>query len=141
MTRASVEQAAATRSLAIDSKRDAETMKIITVVTLFYLPATFVTVSPSVIGKRARADVRDTQALFGMGMFQWDFDNAHGRLTVAEDSWLFAAVAVPLTLLTLGFAYGWMWFRDRNNYRTTSLLSGYEKDLGRWFELRAMERT
>ena len=44
VTRASVEQAAATRSLAIDSKRDGEIMKIITVVTLFYLPAMFVTV-------------------------------------------------------------------------------------------------
>lgn len=49
MTRASVEQAAATRSIAIDSKRDAEIMKVITVVTLFYLPATFVTVGSSLL--------------------------------------------------------------------------------------------
>ena len=47
MTHASVEQAAATRSLAIDSKRDGQIMKVITVVTLFYLPATFVTVGSS----------------------------------------------------------------------------------------------
>jgi len=51
VTRASVEQAAATRSLAIDSKRDGEIMKIITVVTLFYLPAMFVTVRSSINGQ------------------------------------------------------------------------------------------
>jgi hypothetical protein len=45
------------------------------------------------------------------------------------------AVPVPLTLLTLGFAYGWMWLGDRNDDRTTSLLSGYEKNLGRGVEL------
>lgn len=80
------------------------------------------------------------QALFGMGIFYWDFDNANGRLKVAEDSWMFAAIAVPLTLLTLGFAYGWMWFGDRNSDRTISLLSGFEKDLGRGVEMRTMRR-
>ena len=73
-----------------------------------------------------------------MGIFYWDFDNANGRLKVAEDSWIFAAIAVPLTLLTLGFAYGWMWFGDRNSDRTISLLSGYERDLGRGVALRTL---
>ena len=63
VTRASVEQAAATRSLAIDSKRDGEIMKIITVVTLFYLPAMFVTVSSLSIslinGQRVQLMTRD----------------------------------------------------------------------------------
>jgi len=75
-----------------------------------------------------------------MGIFYWDFDKANGRLKVAQDSWVFAAIAVPLTLLTLGFAYGWMWFGDRNNDRTITLLSGYEKDLRSGVELRAMKR-
>lgn len=75
-----------------------------------------------------------------MGIFYWDFNNASGRLKVAEDSWLFAAIAVPLTLLTLGFAYGWMWFVDRNNDRTIRLPPRYEKDLGHGVELRAMRR-
>ena len=75
-----------------------------------------------------------------MGIFYWDFDNANGRLTVAEDSWVFAAIAVPLTLLTIGFAYGWMWFGDRNSDRTISLISGYEMDLGCGVALRTAKR-
>lgn len=75
-----------------------------------------------------------------MGIFYWDFNNASGRLKLAEDSWLFAAIAVPLTLLTLGFAYGWMWFGDRNSDRNIRVLPGYEKDLGCGVELRSMRR-
>lgn len=75
-----------------------------------------------------------------MGIFNWDFDSANGRLRIAEGGWLFAAVAVPLTFLTLGFAYGWMWLVDRNSDRTIGLLSKYKKDSGRGVELRAMRR-
>ncbi len=76
-----------------------------------------------------------------MGIFYWDFDNSNGRLKVAEDSWVFVAIAVPLTLLTLGFAYGWMRFGDRNSDRTIGLLTGDEKDLGRGVALRTVKRT
>ena len=75
-----------------------------------------------------------------MGIFYWDFDNANGRLKVAEDCWIFAAIAVPLTLLTLGFAYGWMWFGDRNSGRAISLLSGYERDSGSGVALLTVKR-
>jgi hypothetical protein len=74
-------------------------------------------------------------------MFYWDFNNVNGRLLVAEDSWLFAAIAVLLTLLTLGLAYGWMWSGDRNSDRAISLISGYERSLRRGVELRAMRRS
>ena len=75
-----------------------------------------------------------------MGIFYWDFDNANGQLKVAEDSWVFAAIAVPLTILTLGIAYGWMWFGDRNSDRTIGLLFGDERDGGRGVALRTVTR-
>ncbi|EJD41533.1 hypothetical protein AURDEDRAFT_186494 [Auricularia subglabra TFB-10046 SS5] len=81
-------QAEATEAIARDAKRDSEIMKTITVVTLVYLPATFVS------------------TLLSMGIF----DFGGGAVRIARDGWLFFAISIPLTVLTLSLAYAWQRF-------------------------------
>ncbi|EJD42070.1 DUF1688-domain-containing protein [Auricularia subglabra TFB-10046 SS5] len=81
----------ATEALAVDAKRDTQTMKTITYVTLIYLPSTFVS------------------TVFSMGMFDFDSDVGRtGQITITRHGWVFLAVALPLTLVTIALAYLWM---------------------------------
>ncbi|KZV93975.1 hypothetical protein EXIGLDRAFT_767521 [Exidia glandulosa HHB12029] len=86
MMRDNQKQTEATEALARESKRDSEVMKTITVVTLVYLPATF--------------------TLLSMGLFDFNVGES-GSLRVARQGWIFLAIALPLTIITLGLAYGW----------------------------------
>ncbi|KZV93977.1 hypothetical protein EXIGLDRAFT_767524 [Exidia glandulosa HHB12029] len=88
MGRDNQKQAEATEALARESKRDSEVMKTITVVTLVYLPATFVC------------------TLLSMGLFDFNVGE-NGRLQIARQGWIFLAITLPLTIITLGLAYGW----------------------------------
>lgn len=45
-----------------------------------------------------------------MGFFNYDFEGANGRIQVSQDGWIFLAVAVPLTITTLGLSWAWMRF-------------------------------
>jgi len=45
-----------------------------------------------------------------MGFFKYDFEDSQGRISVSEQGWVFFALAVPLTVLTLGLSYAWMWW-------------------------------
>jgi len=45
-----------------------------------------------------------------MGFFKYDFENSKGRISISEQGWVFFALAVPLTVLTLGLSYTWMWW-------------------------------
>ncbi|KAF1349799.1 hypothetical protein BDV97DRAFT_175555 [Delphinella strobiligena] len=68
-----------------ESVDDNTTVKLITIFTLVYLPASFVS------------------SVLGMEIFNFDQDSQ--RLVMSSDIWIFIVLAVPLTLLTLGF--GW----------------------------------
>ncbi|KZV82524.1 hypothetical protein EXIGLDRAFT_657014 [Exidia glandulosa HHB12029] len=94
MGRNNQKQAEATEALARESKRDSEVMKTITVVTLVYLPATFVC------------------TLLSMGLFDFNVGES-GSLQVARQGWIFLAMALPLTIVTLGLAYGWQRRKER----------------------------
>ncbi|KAF4313988.1 hypothetical protein GTA08_BOTSDO00104 [Botryosphaeria dothidea] len=59
---------------------DSITIKVITVVTLVYLPFTFVA------------------TLLSMGVFGLDASN---QLTVSPQLWIFFAISIPLTLVTM----------------------------------------
>ncbi|EJD41576.1 hypothetical protein AURDEDRAFT_169473 [Auricularia subglabra TFB-10046 SS5] len=88
MTKDNKKQAEATEAIARDARRDSEIMKTITVVTLVYLPATFVS------------------TLLSMGIFEFGAGkDDDGRLRIAREGWVFFAIALPLTLLTLVLAY------------------------------------
>ncbi|KAF2792422.1 hypothetical protein K505DRAFT_350626 [Melanomma pulvis-pyrius CBS 109.77] len=85
------------RALTTQSIREARTVKAIALVTLIYLPATFV-------------------ATF-LGMNTLEVKNqSRGRLNVAVDPelWIYLALTIPLTLCTLAAWWGWEWWSRRN---------------------------
>lgn len=69
-------------SLAESARRDSAMIRIITIVTLLYLPTTFVA------------------TLFGMQFFYLTEDH---RLAVAPELWVVFAIAVPLTAISMQF--------------------------------------
>ncbi|KAL5363349.1 hypothetical protein BJX96DRAFT_177989 [Aspergillus floccosus] len=66
------------------------TVRVVTLVTLIYLPASFVS------------------TLLGMNLF--DFDNSSRGFSISTQFWIFPVIAIPLTLLTLGT---WYWLTKR----------------------------
>lgn len=107
-------QAAATDALARAARRDSEimkrdsaTMKTITVVTLVYLPATFVS------------------TLLSMGIFDFGVGGGGGRLRIAREGWVFLAISLPLTLITLSLAFLWTQGKEREWKREGEALPGH----------------
>ncbi|KAK1149743.1 hypothetical protein N8T08_005297 [Aspergillus melleus] len=66
---------------------DNATVKVVTLVTLIYLPASFVS------------------TLLGMNLFDFDGGDDGGGFTISRQFWIFVIAAVPLTLLTLASWY------------------------------------
>ena len=87
---------------------DNATVKVVTLVTLIYLPASFVSVRlpfhPLCSSARKDLLIR-LQTLLGMNLFDFDGGNDGGEFTVSRQFWIFVIVAVPLTLLTLASWY------------------------------------
>lgn len=84
------------RNLTQDTVDDSATVKIITFVSAFYLPGSFVAVSSSVNPKGAQLTMSKT--IFGMNFF--DFDVHSRSITIAHDFWVFIATWLPLTFIT-----------------------------------------
>lgn len=97
--------------LARSSRSDSNTMKAITILTMVFLPATFVC------------------SLFGMGFFDFGFgldpdstsqtsvpttvvDQDHHHIRVANQFWVYFAVTVPLTILVLAICAAWLRWGD-----------------------------
>lgn len=73
------------------SGRDSTSMKILAFITTIFLPGTFVA------------------TMFSMDMFSWSKKDEGDKRTVSGQFWIYWAVAVPLTLVTLA---GWgVWWR------------------------------
>lgn len=80
-----------TRELAISSKSDSSSMKILAAVTTTFLPGAFVA------------------TLFSMDMFDWFA--GRGTPVVSDCFWIYWLVTIPLTLLTTGSWLGWEFWR------------------------------
>ncbi|KAI4783436.1 hypothetical protein E4T52_01638 [Aureobasidium sp. EXF-3400] len=78
--------------IALATRADGAAMKTIALVTLTFLPATFVT------------------ALLGMNFFTVDSDPQGGHLTSTKDLWIYFVIAVPLTTAVLCF---WWWWQNK----------------------------
>jgi hypothetical protein len=50
------------------------------------------------------------QTIFSMGFFNYDFEGANGRIRISQDGWIFLAVALPMTIITLALSWAWMRF-------------------------------
>ncbi|KAL8653138.1 MAG: hypothetical protein Q9226_003963 [Calogaya cf. arnoldii] len=79
----------ASRRIAFETRRDSDAMKTIAALTMVFLPGTFVA------------------TLFGMVFFT--VDNASGsRFQVNPLWWIYLAVTIPLTMLTIAIWRGWL---------------------------------
>jgi hypothetical protein len=80
--------------IALNSGRDSTSMKILALISAFFLPGTFVA------------------TLFSMSMFQWQSSGGgdQGSEIVSDKFWIYWAAAVPLTAFTvIGWGVWWKW--------------------------------
>lgn len=87
---------------------DNATVRIITLMTLIYLPASFVAVSTTMALFISPTILTFKQTLFGMNFFNYN----SGELVISPRVWIFFLVAVPLTIFTVGSWY-WLDYRQR----------------------------
>ncbi|KAK2761198.1 hypothetical protein FQN54_001719 [Arachnomyces sp. PD_36] len=79
------------KQIALETRRDSEAMKTIAILTMLFLPGTFVS------------------AFLGMNFF--DGENGHFR----SDGkwWIFLAVTIPLTIIVVGSWFAWVFWKRR----------------------------
>lgn len=92
----SLEIAQASKKIAEDSGKDSNAMKLIAIVTMVYLPGTFVA------------------TCFSMGLFQW---NAKSFGVVNPRIWVYVLFTTLLTALTIGCFATWTWWHHRQSLR------------------------
>ncbi|KAI4748412.1 hypothetical protein E4T50_01290 [Aureobasidium sp. EXF-12298] len=88
--------------IAMATKDDGAAMKTIAIVTMLFLPATFVS------------------ALLGMNFFNFNPDEHGGHMTYSHDLWIYFVVSVVLTLGL--FALWWVWQSLRHKKLVSSRL-------------------
>ena len=92
--------------IAYDTKRDSEVMKAVTVVTLIFLPATFVSVRPIPHLEFTTYPNILFQTIFSMGFFSFD----QGQIEVSHQGWIYLVCTLPLTFVVLAVSLAWiMW--------------------------------
>ena len=104
------------RLLALAAQRDSSSMKSLAVVTMFFLPGTFVS------------------SLFSIPLFDWDTSDPTQKYR--REYWvpiisLYATTTLPLTLLTFAVWGFWLWVQSLQNRRqreaARAQLDGAEK--------------
>ncbi|CAD6594358.1 MAG: hypothetical protein ASARMPRED_009242 [Alectoria sarmentosa] len=93
-----VEVAKDSKSIAAASKRDSSAMKSIALLTMLFLPATFVS------------------TVFAMPILDWNADRASAVVT--RHAWLYLAVTLPLTIMVLSVWFGWVFVSERMHRKT-----------------------
>ncbi|KAI9729750.1 MAG: hypothetical protein M1834_006701 [Cirrosporium novae-zelandiae] len=89
----SIQLARDSRTLAEATKRDSQAMKTIAIVTMVFLPGTFMA------------------SLFAMPFFNWDA--RPGKAVLGDRFWIYWAVTVPLTLVTILSWVVWSIWKER----------------------------
>ena len=101
----SLQNATDSRTIAIASKRDSSVMKSISLLTMVFLPGTFISVSEPLrqmfccfpLSSSGGLLIHSQQTLFAMPLFNW---NASRISDIASPhTWLYLAAALPLTLI------------------------------------------
>lgn len=94
-----------------EAKTEASAMKAIAVVTMTFLPATFVSVSSPAQGLHADVWLRRilVQTIFGTNFFSFEPDKGVGRssFAVSRQFWIYWALSVPMTVTALAL---WLWW-------------------------------
>ena len=112
-TTQSARQAQSMAVIAYDTKRDSEVMKAITVVTLVFLPATFVSVCPMPLLEPTTYPHFRSQTIFSMGFFNIDYDH----IGVSQQGWIYLVCTLPLTFLVVGASFTWIWWTGRKELK------------------------
>ena len=93
------------------ARHDAQTVRAISIVTLIFLPATFVSVCGSVIISSSIIRALTVhQTLFSMTFFNFSpgTDTQKESWNVSNHLWVYFSVAVPFTVLTMA---AWLWWQ------------------------------
>jgi hypothetical protein len=107
--------------LAYETKRDSEVMKAITVVTLLFLPPTFVSVSPI-----PRLECHDhlpiilLQTVFSMGFLNIDQD----QIALSHQGRIYLACTLPLTFVVVGASFMWIWWTGKKEQNPSKYSAG-----------------
>ncbi len=107
--RQSARQAQSMAVIAYDTKCDSEVMKAITLVTLVFLPVTFVSVCPMPLLELTAYPLFYLQTIFSMGFFNIDFDH----IGVSRQGWIYLVCTLPFTFLVVGASFVWIWWTGR----------------------------
>ncbi|KAH7325898.1 hypothetical protein B0I35DRAFT_474628 [Stachybotrys elegans] len=102
-------------ALAKATHRDASSMKTLAVVTMLFLPGSFVS------------------ALFSTDCFRWDGinpDSGDVSVPVTPQFWLYWAITIPLTVVTFVFYFLWLWYQknDRKGQQTGQMTPDQDSD-------------
>lgn len=102
-SKATMKIAAETMSISRAAKRDSASMKTIAVVTLAFLPATFVSVSSSISTLQTTLQANSSlKTVFSMSFFELSVDEQGAtQWNMADQFWIYWAIAAPLTFMTL----------------------------------------
>jgi hypothetical protein len=117
IVKASKEDSAVMRTIAIESKRDSSAMKTIAILGMFFLPGTFIAVSYIFTVSHQSLDMMNCvlkadfppKAIFAMPVYDWD---GNGVPIVKSGFKYYWAVTIPLTavvLLSWGLALLLLW--------------------------------
>jgi len=120
-----IEVARDSKSIAAESKRDSSSMKTIAVLTIVFLPGTFVAVKS--LQSLQRATLTLLQALFSMPMFNWQADS--GTAVVSPRFWVYWAITAPLTIAVVLVWFIWIAIKDaRHKKEDLEMARAYEFD-------------
>ena len=97
----SIATAEASKTIALESRRDNSSMKTIAAIQMAFLPGTFVA------------------SFFAMPFFEWKTANS----SVDPKLWIFWVTTIPLTLMVFAIWYAWyMWKRERERVENKEVL-------------------
>lgn len=101
-------------TIAHETKMEAANMRIITLVTLFFLPGTFVSVSTN-LNTVANPKLTKVKTLMSTPIVHYPDDH---RIINQDALKLFLAISLPLLLLTVVVWFGLYWHKKRTEERT-----------------------
>ncbi|KIW11260.1 hypothetical protein PV08_10560 [Exophiala spinifera] len=111
--------------LATKSRDDAQILKTITILTMIYLPAAFVSVSNVSGILHDPSDIQDQQFL-SMGYLDIRYGQHTISLHFAGEMWIFGILTVILLGVTIG---SWLWLERRRRQRRDLLLHARTTDV------------
>ncbi|KAK1452913.1 hypothetical protein CCUS01_01930 [Colletotrichum cuscutae] len=137
-----MQQSTQAGQVAAQAGMDSTAMKTMAVVTMVFLPPTFVAVlSTAGTYSRSIADQFSRQTIFSMSFFNWQASSSSGddggaEPTVVPQFWIYWAVSLPFTI---AIVIGWrVWWHFQKAYYETKFLTPEEHVV---YEDRSRERS